>query len=223
MGAEFPSLIKQTVLKRAFKTVAKCHNAAYNFLFYLPCGGETSFRERCVKFANLTAGDRILDLCCGTGELTTVIADKGLGKDLIGVDISEPSIEIARTRTSSVPITFMTASADDLPFNSSQFDNCFISFGLHHMLKLERQKTLAEIHRTLSPKGILYIIDYNLPEKGLRQLAALTYIKLDKSNEVYEMLKNRNLIREINQAGFKIAKRDLTCQGLIQLLKLVKK
>jgi ubiquinone/menaquinone biosynthesis C-methylase UbiE len=163
MGAEIITQLNQNILRRAFKTCVNCYNAAFNFLFYLPCGGETSFRERCVKFATLTDGDRILDLCCGTGELTTVIADKGLGEDLIGVDISEPSIERARRRTPSMPITYMTASADDLPFSSSQFDNCFISFGLHHMLKLERQKTLAEIHRTLSPKGIIYIIEYNLP------------------------------------------------------------
>jgi demethylmenaquinone methyltransferase/2-methoxy-6-polyprenyl-1,4-benzoquinol methylase len=223
MDAEIIAQLNQNILRRAFKTFVKCYNAAFNFIFYLPCGGETSFRERCVKFAALTAGDRILDLCCGTGELTTVIASKGLVKDLIGIDISEPAIEIARTRTPSMPITYMTASADDLPFNSSQFDSCFISFGLHHVLKRERQKTLAEIHRTLSPKGILYIIDYNLPEKGLRRLAALTFTKLDESDEAYEMLKNGSLIREIEQAGFKIEKRDLTCQGLIQLLKLVKK
>lgn len=223
MGAEILAQFKQNILWRAFKTFVKCYNAAFNFLFYLPCGGETSFRERCVKFATLTAGDRILDLCCGTGELTTVIAGKGLVENLVGVDISEPAIEIARTKTPRMPITFMTASANDLPFNSSQFDNCFISFGLHHMLKRERQKTLAEIHRTLAPKGTLYIIDYNLPEKGLRRLAALTYIKLDESNEAYEMLKNGSLIREIKQAGFKIEKRDLTCQGIIQLLKAVKK
>ena len=223
MGAEIIAQLKQNILWRVFKTFVKCYNAAFNFLFYLPCGGETFFRERCVKFATITAGDRILDLCCGTGELTTVIADKALVKDLVGLDISESAIEIAKTKTPSMPITFMTASANYLPFNSSQFDNCFISFGLHHMLKRERQKTLAEIHRTLSPKGILYIIDYNLPEKGLRRLAALTFTKLDESNEAYEMLKNGSFIREINQAGFKIEKRDLTCQGLIQLLKLVKK
>jgi len=223
MVAEILSQFKQSIFMRVPETFVKCYNATFNFLLYLPCGGETSFREKCVKFATLTAGDRILDLCCGIGELTTVIAGKELVEDLVGVDISESAIEIARAKTPNTPITFMTASADDLPFNSSQFDNCFISFGLHHMFRRERQKTLAEIHRILSPQGILYIIDYNLPEKGLRRLAALAYIKLDESNEAYEMLKNGSLIKEINQAGFKIEKRDLTCQGLIQLLKLIKK
>ncbi|MBW1677617.1 MAG: class I SAM-dependent methyltransferase [Deltaproteobacteria bacterium] len=176
-----------------------------------------------MKFATLTAGDRILDLCCGTGTLTAVIARQRFTRRLIGVDISESIIEIARIKAHHIPATFLRASADNLPFNSSQFDNCFISFGLHHMSKYERQKTLAEIHRTLAPKGAIYIIDYNLPKKGLRRLAAITFTKLDKSKEAYKMLKNGNLIREIKQAGFEIEKRDLTCQGIIQLLKLVKK
>lgn len=223
MGAEILSQFRQNIFWRVFKTFVKCYNATFNFLFYLPCGGETAFRERCVKYAGLAAKDRVLDLCCGTGELTTVIASKELVEDLVGIDISKPAIEIARTKTPGMPITFMTASADDLPLNPSRFDKCFISFGLHHMSGRLRQKTLAEVHRTLAPQGTLYIIDYNLPEKGLRRLAAITFTKLDESKEAYKMLKNGSLIREIKQSGFEIEKRDLTCQGIIQLLKVVKK
>ena len=211
------------MLKKAFNICLKSYNFAFNFIFYLPCGGEASFRKRCVKFAALTARDRILDLCCGTGELIAVIARQGSAGQLVGVDISESAIEIARTKAQHIPITYLRASADDLPFNSSQFDKSFISFGLHHMSKYERQKTLAEIHRTLAPKGTLYVIDYNLPEKGLRRLAAIIFTKLDGSKEAYKMLKNGSLIREIKQAGFEIEKRVLTCQGIIQLLKVVKK
>ncbi len=222
MGAKILSQLKQKILWRILKTSVKSYNAVFNFLFYLPCGGETSFRERCVKFAGLVAKDRVLDLCCGTGELTTVITSKGFVEHLVGVDISEPAIEIARLKTRHIPVTFMTASADDLPFDSSQFDKCFISFGLHHMSRYERQKTLAEVHRTLTPKGNLFIIDYNLPGKGVRRLAAITFAKLDKSKEAYKMLKTGNLINEVKQAGFEIGRRGLTCQGMIQLLAAVK-
>jgi len=223
MGVEILSQFKQNIFTKAFKAFVNCYNATFNFLFYLPCGGEKAFRERCVKFAGLATKDRVLDLCCGTGALTTVIASKELVEDLVGVDISEPAIEIARTRNPHMPITFMTANTNDLPLNTSRFDKCFISFGLHHMCRHQREKTLAEAHRTLTPKGTLYIIDYNLPEKGLRRLTAITFASLDESKEAYEMLKNGSLIREIKQAGFKIKKQDFTCQSLIQLLEAVKK
>ena len=223
MSAERFSQLKHAVLEKAFNICVKCCDSAFNFLFYLPCGGEKSFRRRCTKFASLIAGDWILDVCCGTGELTAVIARQGFTAQLVGVDISESALEIARTKTQHIPVTFLRASADNLPFGSSRFDKCFISFGLHHMPEEKRQKTLTEIHRILAPEGTLCVIDYNLPEGGLRRLAAIAFAKLDESEEAYKMLKNGSLVREIKQAGFEIERRDLTCQGIIQLLEVVKK
>ena len=194
----------------------------FDFLFYLPCGGETSFRETCVKFAGLVNEDRILDLCCGTGDLTTIIAGKGFIEDLVGVDISEHAIEIARTKNQYIPVTFIRASANDLPLDSSRFTKCFISFGLHHMSRHERAQTLAETRRTLVPEGTLYVIDYNLPQKGLRRLAAIAFAKLDESKEAYRMLKYGDLIKEVQQAGFEIVRREITCQDTVQLLAAVK-
>lgn len=194
----------------------------FDFVFYLPCGGEKSFRETCVKFAGLVNEDRILDLCCGNGELTTIIAGKGFIKDLVGVDISESVIKIARTKNQYTPVTFIRASANDLPLDSSRFTKCFISFGLHHMSRHERTQTLVEAHRILVPKGTLYVIDYNLPQKGLRRLAAIAFAKLDESKEAYRMLKDGDLIKEVQQAGFEIVRRELTCQDIVQLLAAVK-
>lgn len=200
----------------------KNYDLLFNWFFYLPCGGEKTFREKCVKFANLVTEDRILDLCCGTGELTTVIEGKGFVKELVGVDISEPAIEIAKTKTRHMSVIFIKASADDLPIDSSRFTKCFISFGLHHMSRHERRRTLLEAHRTLAPKGTLYIIDYNLPVKGLSRWAAIAFAKLDESEEAYRMLRDGDLIKEVRQAGFEIVKREETCQHIVQLLAAVK-
>jgi SAM-dependent methyltransferase len=88
---------------------------------------------------------------------------------------------------------------------------------------LRDRNHLTEIRRILAPGGLLYVIDYNLPEKGVRRLVAMAFTKLDNSEEAYEMVKNGNLAREIKRAGFEIKRRDLTCQGIIQLLEGVKK
>ncbi|HEX76692.1 MAG TPA: class I SAM-dependent methyltransferase [Dehalococcoidia bacterium] len=210
------------VVSRVFSTWISCYNSAFNFLFYLPCGGETSFRRRCFKFASLAAGDSILDVCCGAGELTSVIARQGLTGQVFGVDISESALDLARRKTPRIPATFLRASADCLPFDSSRFDKCFVSFGLHHMGGKQRRRTLIEIHRILAPKGTLYVIDYNLPESGLRRLTAVAFTKLDESKEAYQMLQSRSLTNEIRKARFQIERRDLACQGIIQLLEMVK-
>ena len=176
-----------------------------------------------MKFASLTAGDLILDVCCGAGELTTVIARQGFPAKVIGLDISGSALEISRKRTQCIPVTFVRASADDLPFDSFRFNKCFVSFGLHHMAEQERWRALKEIHRILAPEGTLYVIDYNLPRKGVRRLAAMVFAKLDESDEAYKMLKTGSLFSEIDQVGFEIARRGLTCQGIIQLLEAVKR
>jgi len=90
------------------------------------------------------------------------------------------------------------------------------------LARLRDRNQLTEIRRILAPGGLLYVIDYNLPEKGVRRLVAMAFTKLDNSEEAYEMVKNGNLAREIKRAGFEIKRRDLTCQGKIQLLEGVK-
>lgn len=221
MGAEIISQLKRDMSK-TFETCIKCCDAVFNFFFFLPCGGEATFRNRCIDFATVKDGDRILDLCCGTGDVITTISKRGMTVHLVGIDVSDSAIETAVTKTRFVPVTLIRARADDLPLKSSQFDKCFISFGLHHMSCNERQKALREVHRTLTPKGNLYIIDYNLPEGGLKRLISIVFIKLDKSKEVFGMLKSGGLDREIKHAGFEITKQRITCQGITKLIKVVK-
>ena len=157
------SRLEHAMLRKIFNACVRYYDSAFNFLFYLPCGGESTFRRRCVKFASLTAGDRILDICCGSGELTTVIARQGCTGQVVGVDTSRLALDMARARSSRIPVTLVRASGDSLPFRSSGFDKCFISLGLHHIPTEGRQKALAESHRVLAPEGTLHVIDYNLP------------------------------------------------------------
>ncbi|MCD6567471.1 MAG: hypothetical protein J7K94_01855 [Dehalococcoidia bacterium] len=53
---------------------ARCRSALLDFFFYLICGGEKRFRARCAGFIRLSNGDRVLDLCCGAGALTALLA-----------------------------------------------------------------------------------------------------------------------------------------------------
>src|SRR3990172_2919489 len=69
-------------------------------LVFLPCGGEKRFRKRCLDFAALSEGDRVLDLCCGTGTLTHLIAERiGASGQVIGLDLSPAMLERARQKS----------------------------------------------------------------------------------------------------------------------------
>ena len=99
------------------------------------------------------------------------------------MDLCESALEIARKQPSAFPLKFLKANAESLPFAPSRFNKCLIIFGLHHMARQARRKTLSEIHRTLISAGSLFVVEYNLPDRAMSRLAAKALVKLDKSKE----------------------------------------
>jgi len=175
-----------------------------------------------MNFAGSAEGEQVLDVCCGTGTLTSLIAHRvGLNGQVIGVDITESALEIARTKTQNLSVTLLRVNAENLPFDSSRFHKCFISFGLHHMPRQARQNTLKEIHRTLTAAGSLFVVDYNLPKRALARLITRALAKLDESEEAYRMLMNSSLLKEIEQAGLEVRRQESLCKGMVQLVEAV--
>ena len=190
-------------------------------LFYLPLGGEVSFRRKCADFIDVAPGDSVLDICCGSGNLIAFIANQHVAANFTGVDISE--IQIKKAREKNPDATLRVASAASLPFESSTFDNCIISFGLHHVEERTRLEALKEAHRVLVPGGSLYIFDYNIPEKGLGRFAATIMTKLDNKGSAFQMLYGNKLMRDIEKTGFSILRQAFMYLGAVQLLKICKK
>ena len=211
-----------TLSKTLLNILAQLYYSLINFIFYLPCGGENCFRKRCMNFAGSAEGEQVLDVCCGTGTLTSLIAHRvGLNGQVIGVDITESALEIARTKTQNLSVTLLRVNAENLPFDSSRFHKCFISFGLHHMPRQARQNTLKEIHRTLTAAGSLFVVDYNLSKRALARLITRALAKLDESEEAYRMLMNSSLLKEIEQAGLEVRRQESLCKGMVQLVEAV--
>jgi len=205
-------------VKRPVKACLGCLDTLFNAMFYFPCGGEIAFRNTCCEFSMIKSGDRVLDLCCGAGELTFGIANRGLFLDLVGIDISGSAIRTAVTRKTDNPIVFIQAGVENLPFKRGWFDKCFISFGLHHMSGVVREKALSEAYRVLSSDGCLYIFEYNSPEERFKRFIALTLSRFDKSREAYKMLKAGTMIDEIRNDGFDVTRRKIIGQDMVQLI-----
>lgn len=190
-------------------------------LFFLPFGGEGKYRKDLVYFANPGKGERVLDVCSGTGTLSSLIAERvGDSGAVIGVDLSAKMVEIARKKVKEgLPLTFERASSENLPFPDGIFDRSFISLGLHEMPRTARQNTLREIFRTLKPGGSLFALDYNLADGVLAKLAVKVFVKLAEHEDAYEMLLERMLEEEIRQAGFIVEDRKLLLGGISQIVK----
>ncbi|MBF9032432.1 methyltransferase domain-containing protein [Rhodobacterales bacterium HKCCE3408] len=90
---------------------------------------------------------RVLDLCCGQGNVTEALTRAG--HDVIGADFSAQMLSFARERLPRG--TFVEADAQDLPFADSEFDVVVCSFGLMHVP--DQPKALREVRRVLKSGG----------------------------------------------------------------------
>jgi SAM-dependent methyltransferase len=107
--------------------------------------------EHCVLRLNPRPGERILDLSTGTGWTSRVIARHGA--TVVGADIASDLIEVARVRAAEegLPITYEVADAENLPFETGEFDAVSSTFGV--MFASRREAAASELARVVRRGG----------------------------------------------------------------------
>jgi hypothetical protein len=102
-------------------------------------------------------GARVIDIGCGEGWLTHLVAPKTVST--IGIDPSTIALERARTSNGTGKGVFIQASAEDLPFDSASADVVIYYNSLHHIPEAIQSHALAETARVLVPGGLLCIVE----------------------------------------------------------------
>src|SRR3954451_9418836 len=106
-------------------------------------------------------GDRVLDACCGTGDLA--IGARRRNADVVGVDFSHEMLERARRKDDS--IEWVQADVLHLPFEDGSFDAVTVGFGVRNVNDLEAG--VRELRRVLKPGGRLGILEITTPRGAL--------------------------------------------------------
>jgi demethylmenaquinone methyltransferase/2-methoxy-6-polyprenyl-1,4-benzoquinol methylase len=117
-------------------------------------------------------GDRVLDACCGTGDLA--IAAREAGGSVTGLDFSPRMLE--RARAKSREIEWVQGDLLALPFDDAAFDAATVGFGVRNLDDLERG--LAELRRVLRPGGRLAILEITQPRGVLAPFYRLWFDRL---------------------------------------------
>ncbi len=133
---------------------------ALNRLHFL--GRENQFRERTVELAGIRSGDSVLDVGCGTGNLTMAAkARAGASGDVHGNDAAPEMVRRAEQKAAEqqVDIRYQTALIEDIPYPDDTFDVVLSSLMLHHLPKDLKRKGIAEIARVLKPGARLFAVD----------------------------------------------------------------
>jgi ubiquinone/menaquinone biosynthesis C-methylase UbiE len=116
---------------------------------------------RRLRHVPLLAGSRYLDVGCGNGLATLHVAET-LGLRAIGVDVDQAQIALARRAAGNrTDVSFVTASATELPFATARFDIVFTNKTMHHVP--DWWVALDEIKRVVAPGGYLVFADLNVP------------------------------------------------------------
>lgn len=124
------------------------------------------WKRAAVRTSGVKAGDHVLDLAGGTGDIAILLARKvGPTGRVVLADINTAMLAEAKTRiahqTVASRISFREADAEALPFDDDSFDVVTIGFGLRNVTHQDR--ALREILRVLKPGGRLVVLEFSRP------------------------------------------------------------
>jgi demethylmenaquinone methyltransferase/2-methoxy-6-polyprenyl-1,4-benzoquinol methylase len=142
----------------------------YDLMNRLMSAGLDQRWRRLTAAAVVRPDDRVLDACCGTGDLA--LAAEAAGGRVTGLDFSERMLERARRKSTSV--AWVRGDMLELPFEDASFDAATVGFGVRNVADLERG--LTELARVLRrPGGRLGILEITQPRGVLRPFYRLWF------------------------------------------------
>lgn len=141
------------------------------------------WRKQLVESVNAHTKQHVLDLCCGTGDVVFSFLKHGLARNVTGLDISEPMIDLAQEKQIRLSgklwmrnktVSWKVADAVRTGLESNQFDFVACAFGIRNIT--DRSAALEEMYRVLKPKGRLYILEFSLPANPLLRVPYQFYL-----------------------------------------------
>ncbi len=115
--------------------------------------GHRPVGEQAIESMNIPADASVLDVGCGSGWASRLMAAKALAGRVLGIDISDEMVRVAQESSASFPnIEFRVASAEKLPFNDGEFTHAFSMESLYYYEDM--LSALREIRRVLAQGGL---------------------------------------------------------------------
>jgi len=119
----------------------------------------------------LPVNARVLDVGCGTGDLSIAIFEKTVAQ-VVGIDFCRPMLELAAKKAPQ--LAFIEGDALKLPFADASFDAVTIGFALRNLASTDQG--LIELQRVLKPQGWLFVLEFSKPGiPGIHELIGLYY------------------------------------------------
>ena len=154
-------------VRGVFDSVARSYDLMNDLM---SLGLHRAWKAYTVALANLRAGDKVLDIAGGTGDLARAFASKvGERGTVVHTDINESMLRVGRDRLldEGLALPTLTCDAEQLPFADGSFDLVSVAFGLRNMT--HKDLALAEMARVLRPGGRLLVLEFSKIAAPLRR------------------------------------------------------
>jgi demethylmenaquinone methyltransferase/2-methoxy-6-polyprenyl-1,4-benzoquinol methylase len=183
-------------------------------------GLDGNWRKNAVDWLNPYSPENILDVACGTGDLSIMLKQRFHRANVSGADLSEEMMRIARHKTERTgeDVVFEYQDCMSLTYPDRSFDAVTAAFGVRNFSRIE--KGISEMYRVLRPNGRLLILELSAPKRFpmnfLFKVYSSVYIPfiggiLSPDNSAYKYLpasieampQGEDMTGILEQAGFK--------------------
>jgi demethylmenaquinone methyltransferase/2-methoxy-6-polyprenyl-1,4-benzoquinol methylase len=171
-----PGEHRADAVKDLFNTIAGRYDLINDLQSF---GLHRYWKRRLLQLAAGRPGEKALDLCCGTGDVTFALARQGL--TATGLDFSEEMLTVAIRRLFSGKlrnagsIKFLRGDAQEIPFPDASFDVVTISYGLRNLADMSRG--LSEMLRVTRSGGRVLVLDFGKPDNAVWRAIYFWYLR----------------------------------------------
>ena len=161
---------KKKFIRELFDSIVPTYDFLNRFLSF---GIDTRWRKKLIRFTGDISGRNVLDLCCGTGDLTKLLRKKDA--DVFSLDFSIPMLKKGFEKK-KLDNLIVAADASKLPFKKDFFHCATIAFGIRNIPDLDN--FILETSRVLKSGGKFYILELTRPGNKLISIFYKFYLNL---------------------------------------------
>ncbi len=194
-------------------------------------GTQNYIKYKSIKKLGIRPFAKVIDLCCGTGDLCRIIKQIEPAADVTGIDFSDNMLEIARKKDKDKTVQYLRGDVTNLPCPGNTFDFAVMGFGLRNIQNAE--KAVEEVYRILKPGGCFMHLDFgkhNFLSKVYDMTTPLIINFLSENKSAYSYLikskqifpEPEDLIKDFESKGFKLKKRKDFLLGVISMQIMIK-